>query len=83
MVKTPSELYTNSFSLFDIFTKASSFTENRLLIELLCMKNVYEKRYIGEVWSICVEYNLAEVLPKEKPKSALMNTSRTEKFHSV
>lgn len=66
MTKTriPLHILTDSLSLFDVITKASSTTEKRLMIDLKCTKDAYEKKEIEMLGFVRTQYNPADCLTK-------------------
>lgn len=73
----PLRMITDSLSLFDVLTKASTTTEKRLKIDLQTVQNSYDKSEIQDVAFIRSEYNIADVLTKMKKKKGLMQAINT------
>ena len=62
--KVPLSMFTDSRSLFDIITKASSTKEKRLMIDLTASREGYEKNEISDIGLVRSEHNPADGLTK-------------------
>ncbi len=73
-------LCTNSKSLYNCLVKLSTTQEKRLIVNVLCLRQSYERREIAEVKQIASNSNLANALIKGKGVSGvlkqLLNTNR-------
>lgn len=58
------EVHTDSLSLFDILSKATTSTEQRFMIDFFCVKNASDYGDIISVFFKRSEYNLADALTK-------------------
>lgn len=72
-------LYTNSKSLYDCLVKLGMTREKRLMIEVMCLWQVYKQREIAEVKWIKGTTNPAESMTKERPSNALKQLVDTNK----
>ena len=68
---TPLTVCTDSKSLYDCLVKLGTTNEKRLMIDLLCLRQSYERREIAEVKWIDGNTNPADAMTKGKPCSAL------------
>jgi hypothetical protein len=66
-------LLTNFKSLFDCLIKLDITAEKRLMIDLMCLRQSYEKRQIAEIKWIDENINLADAMTKSKFCNALIN----------
>jgi hypothetical protein len=64
-------LLTDSKSLFDCLVKLETTSEKRLMIDLMCFRQSYERREIAEIRWIDGNINLADAMTKSKPCNAL------------
>ena len=71
--------YTNSKSLYDYLIKLGTTQEKRLMIDVLCLRQLYERREIAEVKWIAGDTNPANAITKGKGVSGalkqLLNTN--------
>jgi hypothetical protein len=66
-------LLTDSKSLFDCLIKLETTSEKRLMIDLMCLRQSYERRKIAEIRWIDENINLADAMTKSKFCNALIN----------
>jgi hypothetical protein len=66
-------LLTDSRSLFDCLVKLGTTSEKRLMIDLMCLRQSYERREIAEIRWIDEEINPADAMIKTKFCQALKN----------
>jgi hypothetical protein len=65
-------LFTNSKSLFDCLIKLETTSEKRLMIDLMCLKQSYEKKKIAKIRWIDENINFADAMTKSKFCNALI-----------
>jgi hypothetical protein len=53
-------------SLFECLIKLDTITEKRLMIDLMCLRQLYERREIAEIRWIDEDSNLADAMTKSK-----------------
>ena len=64
--KIPLIVYTNLYLLYNYITKLGTTTKKRLIIDIIRLQQSYKQREIIEVRQINSNYNLANVITKEK-----------------
>jgi hypothetical protein len=64
-------LLTDSKSLFDCLVKLGTTSEKRLMIDLMCLRQSYERREIAEIRWIDENTNSADAMTKSKPCNVL------------
>ncbi|RFU31044.1 hypothetical protein B7463_g5287, partial [Scytalidium lignicola] len=70
---------TDSRSLYDCLVKLGTTQEKRLMIDVMCLRQAYERRQIAEVRWIEGTTNPADSMTKGKPSSALKQLLDTNK----
>ncbi len=70
-INLPLVLCTDSKSLYDCLVKLGTTQEKRLMIDVMCLRQAYERREIAEVKWIKGDTNPADSMTKEKPSNAL------------
>jgi hypothetical protein len=76
----PLTLCINSKSLFECLVKLGTTQEKRLMIDILCLHQSYERREIAEVIWIDGEYNPADIMMKAHPCQALWDLINRNKI---
>ena len=79
-IKIPLILATDSRSLYECLVKLGSTREKRLMVDLMCMRQSYERRMITEIKWIEGSANPADAMTKSKPCQALRNLIETNKI---
>ena len=70
-INLPLVICTDSKSLFDCLVKLGTTQEKRLMIDVMCLRQAYERREIAEVRWIRGTTNPADSMTKEKASNAL------------
>lgn len=60
------QMHTDSFSFFDIMTKATVPSEKRLMIDLACVKDAYNTEETDNISFTRSEYNAADALSRHR-----------------
>ena len=76
----PMVLCTNSKSLYDCLVKLGTTQEKRLMVDLMCLRQSYERREITEIKWISGGTNPADAMTKSKPCLALKHLVDTNKL---
>jgi len=69
----PLTLCTDSKSLYECLVKLGTTREKRLMVDLMCLRQAYERREVAEVRWIDGDSNPADAMTKSKPCQALKN----------
>jgi hypothetical protein len=80
-INLPLVLCTDSKSLYDCLVRLGTTQEKRLMIDVMCLRQAYERRLITEVKWIDGNTNPADAMTKGKPCAALsqlIDTNRVE-----
>ena len=67
----PLILCTDSYSLYDCMTKLGTTAEKRLMIDIMGLRQSYERQEINKIRQIDGEDNPANIITKDKPYLAL------------
>jgi hypothetical protein len=70
-MELPLVVCTDSKSLYECLVKLGTTREKRLMIDVMCLRQAYERREIAEVKWIKGESNPADSMTKSKPTNAL------------
>src|SRR6266487_6506793 len=68
---TPIIVYTDSYSLYECLVKLSTTKEKRLMIDIMALRQSYERREITEIQWIDGKDNPADAITKSTPNKAL------------
>ena len=79
-IKIPIMMFTDSLSLFDVITKASTTVEKSLMIDLEVVEKAYQQIEMEQIGFIGSEHNLADWLTKINSNNALINTLKGARF---
>lgn len=79
--EVPLVLCTDSKSLYDCLVKLGTTQEKRLMIDVMCLRQAYERREITEVRWIKGSTNPADSMAKVKPSMALQQLIDTNTIH--
>jgi hypothetical protein len=79
----PLTVCTDSYSLYDCVTKLGTTAEKRLMIDIMGLRQSYERREITEVRWIDGNCNPADAMTKEKPSQALRQLIETNTLKLV
>ncbi len=79
LAKVPLILYTNSYLLYQCLVQLGTTSEKRLMIDIMALRQSYERREIDEIRWICGEDNPANAMTKASPNSALKGIISTNK----
>ena len=69
-IDLPLVLCTDSKSLYECLVKLGTTQEKRLMIDIMCLRQAYERREIAEVRWIKGESNPADAMTKSNSKSS-------------
>ena len=80
-IRKPIMIFTDSLSLFDVITKASTTVEKRLMIDLEVVKMAYQQNEMQQMGFIRSEHNIADCLTKSNSNDALVKTLKFAKIN--
>ena len=76
----PLILCTDSYSLYECITKLGTTAEKRLMIDIIGLRQSYERREINEIRQIDGNNNPADAITKDKPYLALKQLIDTNRL---
>ena len=76
----PLTICIDSKSLYECLVKLGTTQEKRLMVDLMCLRQSYERREISEILWIQGDKNPADAMTKEKPCNALRKLMDTNKL---
>jgi len=79
-IDLPLILVTDSKSLYDCLVRLGTTQEKRLMIDVMCLRQAYERRQITEVKWIDGDANPADAMTKGKPCIALQQLISTNRI---
>ena len=80
-LKLPMEICTDSKSIYDCLVKLGTTQEKRLMVDLMCLRQSYERREITNIQWIDGNSNPADAMTKSKPNSALKELIDTNRLN--
>ena len=76
----PTVVYTHSLSLYECIVKLGTTKEKRLMIDILSIRQSYERRELTEMRCIDGARNPADAMTKANPNKALQELIDTNKL---
>jgi hypothetical protein len=80
-INLPLTVCTDSKSLYDCIIKLGTTHEKRLMVDLMCLRQAYERKEIKEIMWIDGNSNPADAMTKSKACSALRDLIDTNKVN--
>ena len=71
-IDLPLVVYTDSKSLYEYLVKLDTTQEKRLIIDIICLRQTYERHEIAEIKWIKGNSNPIDAMTKAKPSNALI-----------
>jgi hypothetical protein len=78
--QTPIVVCTDSYSLYECLVKLGTTQEKRLMIDIIALRQLYERREITEIRWINEKDNLADAITKFTPNKALEKLINTNQL---
>ncbi|KAI0991424.1 hypothetical protein K3495_g16763 [Podosphaera aphanis] len=78
--KIPLKMCIDSKSLYECLVKLGSTQEKRLMVDIMCLRQSYERREIAEILWIPGDQNPADAMTKAKPCDALRKILETNRL---
>ena len=75
--KVPVQLLTDSKSLFDVISKGSRTSEERMMLDIAAAREGFKNRVISDIGFVRSSYNIADGLTKSMQQRALQQVLRT------
>ena len=79
-IAVPLIICTDLKSLYDCLVKLGTTIEKRLMVDIMCLRQSYERREIAEIRWINGRTNPADSITKNKPSNALKDLIDTNKL---
>ena len=76
----PMTICIDSKSLYDCLVKLGTTHEKRLMVDIMCIRQSYERREISEIVWIPGDENPADAMTKDKPCEALQKLIETNRL---
>ena len=73
-------IYTDSKSIYENLVKLGTTTEKRLIVDIMCLRQSYERRLITEIKWINGELNLIDSITKVKLYTVLRHLINNNKI---
>ena len=80
-ITIPLVIYTNSKSLYNYFVRLNTTQEKRLIVDLICLYQLYKHREIAKIKQIKGNTNLANFITKSKAYNILKQLINTNKVN--
>ena len=80
IMEIPTIICTDSFSLYECMVKLGTTKEKRLMIDIMAIRQSYERRELSEIRWINGNDNPADAMTKSNPVKALQNLVDTNEL---